>query len=282
MTDDLRTGAHISISKGLTRALDKARDMGANCVQIFSSPPQSFVAPKFSDFDCTEFFKKSQSMDIQPVFIHATYLINLASDDARLRGLSIQSLIDDLVFAKKIGAKGAVVHTGSHKGRGFGTVLPTVKESIRKILEATPPETKLYLEIAAGGGGKIGTTFEELKTMLEAVDNERVGVCLDTAHMFAQGYAFDTPEKVEALSWKIESTIGWERIECMHVNDSKVEFGSLRDRHENLGKGFIGTDTLKVLLAHPGFRKLPLVLETPGFEDKGPDKNNLDILKSLL
>ena len=277
-----RCGAHVSVSKGLVRALEKASEMGASCIQIFSSPPQSFIPPKFTDSECSEFKTQARKLDIQPVFIHAKYLINLASEKESLRTLSIKSLIADLTFAEKIGAQGVIVHTGSHKGKGFNEVLPVVVESIKQILEKTPASTTLYLEVASGGKGKIGSTFEELHAMLDGVGNSRVGVCLDTAHLFAAGYAFDTLEKVVELAKQIEKTIGWATIECMHANDSKVEFKSGKDRHENIGQGFIGKDPFRLLLQHSKFNNLPFILETPGFDDKGPDKKNLDILKSLI
>lgn len=277
-----RLGAHVSISKGLLDALEKARNIGANCIQIFSSPPQSFVPPRFTDNECEIFKKKSQEMDVGPIFIHAKYLINLASDKEALRNLSIKSLIEDLHFGDKIGASGVIVHTGSHKGKGFATVLPLVIHCIRTILTHTQGKSKLLLEVASGGKGKIGSTGAELAEMQQLVASPRVGVCLDTAHLFAGGYAFDTAEKIKVLSDMIADTIGWNEIKCLHVNDSKVALGSFRDRHENLGQGFIGNAALKLLLNSPEFSELPLILETPGFDDKGPDKQNLDILKSLI
>lgn len=277
----LRLGAHVSVGKGLIASLDKARDMGANCLQIFTSPPQSFLMSKFSDSDCAQFKRRAIALDIQPVFIHATYLINLASEKKRLLESSILSLIDDLTIAGKIGARGSIVHTGSHKGAGFEKAMPVVVDAIKKVLAKTPPNTKLYLEIASGGKGKIGATFEELAILLKTVGGKRVGVCLDTAHMFAAGFALDTNQKLDELTQKIGDTVGWETIDCMHANDSKVEFGSGRDRHENIGKGFIGIEPFRLLLQHKQFSQLPFILETPGFDGKGPDKENLDILRSL-
>ena len=277
-----KLGAHVSISKGLVAALEKASAMGANCIQIFSSPPQSFVGPKFTDSDCEAFKTKATDLGISPIFIHACYLINLASEKETLRYRSIKSLVEDLRFGDKIGACGVIVHTGSHKGKGFAAALPVVVDSINSIFRQTHGKTKLLLEVASGGKGKVGSTGEELSQMCESVGSPQIGVCLDTAHLFAGGYTFDTPEKVELLGKMIQTTVGWESIECMHVNDSKVAAGSFRDRHENLGVGFVGTEALKLLLNSPHFDKLPLILETPGFDDKGPDKKNLDILKSLV
>lgn len=278
----MKIGAHVSISKGLTAALDKVHDMGANCLQIFASPPRSFTPSHLSDQDCSAFKNKSQELDIGPNFIHATYLINLGSEKDQSRQLSVDSLKNDLMIADKIGAEGSIVHTGSHKGKGLLTVLPWVVDSIQKVLSDTPSNTNLYLEIASGGNGKIGITFEELQMIIDSVNNPRLGVYLDTAHMFAGGYAFDTEEKVEELYKKICDTVGWTRVGGFHANDSKVEFNSGKDRHENIGEGLIGKEPFRLLLNHAHFGRLPFVLETPGFDDNGPDKQNVDILKSLL
>lgn len=277
-----KLGVHVSIGKGLVAALEKAKGMGANTIQIFSSPPQSFVGPKFTDEQLAEFKKKATELGINPILIHACYLINLASEKENLRKLSIQSLVEDLRFGDKIGASGVIVHTGSHKGKGFETALPIVVDSIKTILNQTHGKTKLLLEVASGGTGKIGSTGAELTQMLKAVGSPRVGICLDSAHLFAAGFAFDTPAKVKQLDQMIGETVGWDEIKCIHVNDSKVELGSFKDRHENLGKGFIGIAALKLLLNSSHFNQLPLILETPGFDDKGPDQKNMKILKSLV
>ncbi len=278
----LKIGAHVSVAKGLIAVLKNVAAMGGNCLQIFSSSPRSFGTPKFTDSQCSEFKIAAQKLNISPVFIHACYLINLGSTDEGLRMRSVKSLTHDLIFAEKIGAKGSIVHTGSHKGNGFLQVLPFVVKSLHEILKNTPASTKVYLEIAAGGSGKIGSTFAELKQMLDGADNKRVGVCLDTCHLFAGGMRFDTAENLKNLVAEIEKTVGWERIDCIHTNDSKGDFGSFIDRHENIGSGKIGTAPFKLLLHHPKFSRIPFIMEVPGFDGKGPDKKNIDILKSLL
>lgn len=274
-------GAHIGVGAGLVTVLDKAQQIGANCVQIFSSPPMAFHLSKFTAVDKIVFRQKAVEMDMVPNFIHAKYLINLGTEKSTLRKLSEDSLIADLHIAREIDARGVIVHTGSHKGKGLKYVLPALADSIRRILHETS-ESILYLEVASGGGGKIGSTFEELQMIINEVGNQRLGVCLDSAHLFAAGYGYGTREEVEVLSRKIETTIGWDSIGCMHVNDSKVPFGSGKDRHENLGAGEIGLEPLQRLMAHPRFGALPWILETPGFDNKGPDKQNVDILKSLV
>lgn len=278
-----RIGAHVSVGKGLLSALDQANAMKANCLQIFASPPRSFVGSKFKDSDCSEFKAKLKKLAIQPIFIHATYLINLASDKQSLLQSSINSLIDDLYIASKIGALGSIVHIGSHKGKGLIDVLPVITAAISQVLIKTPPVTKLYLEIASGGKGKIGANFEELATVINQVNSQRLGVCLDTAHMFAAGYKFDSPAAVNQLVKVIDKTVGWHRVECIHANDSKAEFASGKDRHENIGEGKIGLEPFRLLLNHPQFGQLPFILEVPGFgKKKGPDQDNIQILKRLI
>lgn len=278
---NVRIGAHISISKGMVAALDKAAEMGANCIQVFSTSPRTFAPPIIDEKRTSEFASEAKKRDIGPNFVHAGYLINLGSDKPDLLKKSIIRLSGDMSFAHAMGGAGAIVHTGSHTGRGFESIVSIVAASIKEVLEKSLPGSKLLLEIASGGNGKIGSTFEELSTLLKAVGSQRVGVCLDTCHMFAGGYAFNTTSEVDVLAQKIESTVGFDRIWCMHANDSKGEFNSALDRHENIGDGRIGNAGFKALLAHPKFSKIPFLLETPGLDGKGPDKENVERLKKL-
>jgi len=278
----MKIGAHVSIAKGMPAALTKIEVMGANCLQIFSSSPRSFGTPKATSGDCSQFKKEATKLEIGPNFIHANYLVNLGTDKQRLLELSAQSLVTDLQFADQIGATGVVVHTGSHGGRGFATVVKPVAEVIKQILKKADGHAKLCLEITAGGKGRIGASFAELQQLLLLVDNSRLGICLDTCHMFAGGYSFDSLEKITQLSKTIDQTVGWSNIVCMHANDSKGEFKSHSDRHENIGAGKIGAMPFKLLLHDEKFKELPFILETPGFDGKGPDKQNVEILKSLV
>lgn len=278
----MRIGAHTSIAKGMLKALDNIQTMGANCMQIFSSSPRSFNPPHVPDELCAQFKDIAQKRDIGPNFIHATYLINLASANKEQLKKSIDSLVADLVFASKTGIAGVVVHTGSHVGAGFEAVVETVIGALKTVMQETPEGSQLFLEVASGGKGKIGSSFEELQILLKSVSSPRLGVFLDTAHLFVGGRDFDTAEKVATFSDEIKRTVGWEKVGGMHTNDSKGAFGSFLDRHENIGKGHIGLLPFKLLLSDPQFSKLPFILEVPGMDDKGPDKANIDILKSLI
>jgi len=277
----MKIGAHVSIAKGLPAALTKIQTMGANCLQIFSSSPRSFGTPKATSDDRKKFKTEAIKLGIGPNFIHANYLVNLGTDKQRLLELSTQSLITDLNFADQIGVSGVVVHTGSHGGRGFETVVRPVAQVITQILKKADGQAKLCLEITAGGMGRIGANFEELQQLLQLVNNSRLGVCLDTCHLFAAGYKFDSHETVDKLKTKITKTVGWSPVYCMHTNDSKGDFDSHIDRHENIGAGKIGKAPFKLLLQDEKFKKLPFILETPGFDGKGPDQKNIEILKKL-
>lgn len=278
----MKIGGHISIAKGLLKALDDADQKGFNCLQIFSSSPRSLSVPTVPESLLAQFKIEAIKRNIGPNYVHAAYLVNLGSGNQDLRERSIANLIADLRFAAHMGFKGVVVHTGSHGGSGFQAVVPIVTDCINRIIENSPEDTMLFLEIASGGKGKIGSNFEELQTLLESVNSLRVGVCLDTAHLFAGGFGFDTQERLNNLSEMIASSVTWEKIGLIHTNDSKAAFGSYLDRHENIGKGEIGIEPFRLLINHEKFRDLPFIMEVPGVDGKGPDKVNADLLKSLI
>jgi deoxyribonuclease-4 len=219
---------------------------------------------------------------VKATFCHATYLINLASPDPELVEKSRLCLNANLATASGIGAKGLVLHVGSHRGAGFETTLPTVADALIEALDSDgvaearessskeDDESLILLENAAGAGDTVGRSFEELARIIEAADgDERLGVCLDTQHLWASGIPFATIGDADSLMKVIARTVGLERLRCLHLNDSKVEFGANRDRHENIGKGTIGSAGLSALLGHPDLQGLPAILEVPGDGD-GP------------
>ena len=281
-----RVGAHLSISGGMYKAIESVSQKGGNCLQIFSSSPRMWVSNLPLSEDVDRFKAMAKESDVKPVYIHAKYLVNMASDNMELIEKSRKSLEFDFKVGEMIGASGVIVHIGSHLGRGFEAVKDQVVGEIKKILKASPGSVKFLVENAAQKKGKIGFRLEEIRLLLEAVDSNRVGWCLDTCHAYNAGYSlgkglgntllgFDIVEEVKKLKL-VES------LECLHVNDSRDLFDSGRDRHANLGEGEIGLKGLKAVLSEPVFSKLPLIIETPGFDNKGPDKKNLDILKSLI
>lgn len=309
-----KIGAHVSAAVSLELAFTKAQNIGAECFQFFVSPPQQWAFTHHDTAEIERFQNKAQETQIGPNFIHGTYLVNLGTSKTEHLQKSIDWLTYGMHMASKLGLEGVIFHTGSHKGAGFQEVLPQVVKALKEVLEKTegkegqeglegnsangaagslPRGTRdtrgtrspfLILETSAGGGGSIGRDFHELGEILRAVREIgelgwRVKVCIDTQHTFAAGYDWRT--NIDAILEEFDREVGLENLVAFHANDSKMEFGSNRDRHENIGDGFIGREGFEQIINHPKLKNVPLLLEVPGFADEGPDKENVDILKQL-
>lgn len=276
----MRVGAHVSSAGGLYNAFDNAVKIGAECFQIFISPPQIWnpINPKPEVVE--KYLEKQQGTRLGPNFIHGCYLINLATDNPENLKRGVDWLIYSLKTASDLKLAGTIFHLGSHKGRGFEAVKDQIKNCLNEILDKTPSGTYLILENSAGTA--IGGRLSELGELVQEVRNPRLKVCIDTQHAFASGYDLREKEGVGKLVSEIEGLIGLGNLVCFHINDSKTEFASGRDRHENLGEGKIGLEGFRSLVNHPKLKDLPFILEVPGFDDKGPDQKNIDILKSLI
>ncbi len=279
MTIKRRIGGHVG--GGLSSAIDNTLSIGGNCLQIFAGSPRMWARSLWAVDVTQKFTELAIKNDLNPVYIHALYLTNLASDNEELVEKSIAALVTDMKNSASINGAGVVLHIGSHQGRGWQDSRTLVIESIRKVLESTPDNSYLLLENSAGQKGKIGS-LTELADILNSINSPRLKVCLDTAHAFEAGYNFTTDQGLEIWLKEIESTIGFEKIELLHLNDSKTPLGSGRDNHQNIGDGYIGSDGMKKLINHPKLAHLPLILEVPGLEGMGPDKENVDRVKSLL
>ncbi|MCI0439312.1 MAG: deoxyribonuclease IV, partial [Chloroflexi bacterium] len=194
---------------------------------------------------------------------------------------SIQSLVQNMEAASQLGAKGVIFHCGSHKGVGFDGVLTQASKAAQQALTASPSDVWLILENSAGMGAHIGASFQEIGRLIEAIGSPQVKVCLDTEHAFAAGYNIASPDAIDAAMQEFDRHIGLGRLVAVHANDAKVEFGSGVDRHENIGEGYIGTKGFETILGHPAFRDVPFLLEVPGFDGNGPDKENVDRLKQV-
>ena len=268
----MRYGAHVRAGATLLPAIDRAEEIGADVVQVFTQSPRAW---KPRQYDAATLAAYRDAVERHPgglpTFCHATYLINLASDDPERFGLSTACLDANLSVARAIGARGLVLHAGSHLGAGFEARLGQVAETLVAALEATgdDPATAaacpILIENTAGAGGTVGRSLDELARMLEAAgDRPDIGICLDTQHMWAAGIAYGSLEEADALVRAVDATIGLDRLGCLHVNDSRVEFGAHRDRHANIGEGTIGEHALGCLLGHPRLQDLPAILEVPG------------------
>lgn len=276
----MKLGAHVSASGGLPRAIDRAVEIGAETIQIFVSSPRMWRFKHPSDADVEAFKARADETGIGPTFVHATYLLNIGGE-ADLVRKSIDSLVEHMTAAGRIGAAGVVFHGGSHKGAGFDAVLDQASAALREVLDRSPEGVRLLIENSAGMGDHVGSSFEEIRRLMEAVDNPQMMTCLDTEHCFAAGYNLADPASIDGVMEEFDREIGLSKLACVHANDAKVEYGSGVDRHENIGEGYIGTEGFEVIMGHLAFRDVPFVLEVPGFEKNGPDKENMDRIKAI-
>ena len=280
-------GAHVSSSGGIYNAIDNAKNIEAEAIQIFPSAPQMWRMTQHKAEAIEKFNELYSSSNLKEIWIHNIYLANLAADTTEHLKKSIDSVLHALNLAKQINAKGVVLHTGSHKGKGFESVVDQIVDALEEILDRSDSSTILALEDMAGQGGTIGTTFEELETLLQHVNSSRLKVCLDTCHAFAAGYDIRNKKSVSSVIQQFDSTIGLENLAVVHANDSKVDLGEQKDRHENIGQGYIGTLGFEEMVHHPVFAQKAFILEVPGYPDadtgksNGPDIINIDELKRI-
>lgn len=275
----MRIGAHVSTRSPFSDAIIRAKEIGCECMQVFVNAPQRWDPLEIPDREIEEFKSKNSKENIKPVIIHSIYLINLASNNPFFYEASIKSIIDDMQKAEKIGAAGVNFHVGSTKGSDFESVLPKVVEAINIILRESPVAPYLLLENSAGSGNIIGDTVEELAKIINSVESDRLKITIDTAHAFASGYDV-RGDRFNNLLEKIDKSIGLNKLACIHLNDSMVDLNSKRDRHADIGEGFIGIDAFRNIINHPLMRDIPGIIETPGNKGKS-DVNNLAILKEL-
>jgi len=284
---NMNIGAHLSIAGGYHKALERIVDIGGNCLQIFSASPRGWNRATVTDEPKRLFLDTKKRLNIKEVFFHASYLVNLA-DEGRIGEESKKSLIAELNVASQLEIVGSIVHLGSFKS-GRDTLqcvstfdnpkYVTLINNIKEILSNTPQDTFLIIENA--GNKKIGQNLDEIASIVRDIDNERLKVCLDTCHLFSAGYELSTKQKMDAFFDEFDKKIGLKKLVVFHMNDSKDPFDSGRDRHENIGQGTLSMEPFKLLLRDERTRNLPFIVETPGFDGNGPDKKNIDILKSL-
>lgn len=274
-----KLGAHVSISSGYEHALEKIVEMGGNCLQMFSSSPRRWHIASTKNIDPSGFIRKKTTLKVDPIYFHASYLINLA-DEEKIGSLSKTTLINELQTASRLGIKGSIVHLGSFKKNKSELRYKILLRHMSEVLEKMPSSVLFIIENA--GNRKIGSTFDEIGTIVKTLADPRIRVCLDTCHLHSTGHDLATPKKLEIILDLFEKQIGLKKLELWHINDSHDSFASFRDRHANIGTGTIAMDEFRYILTHPQLRGLPFIIETPGFDGKGPDKKNLDILKKLI
>ena len=277
----MKIGAHVSTAGGPATAYDRAEAIGAEAIQIFLTPPQQWRSSKVDDEIAAAYHARGDASPIDDVFVHGVYLINLAAADQSNLLRSTSSLKSALTSCSQLGIRGVIFHLGSHKGQGLDTVFEQICVACTDVLKATPDDSLLILENSAGGGGTIGSKFEDLGRIIREVGNERVKVCLDTQHSYAAGYDLSTAEGLELAMTEFEDEVGFDQLVAVHANDSKIPLGGGVDRHDNIGSGHIGIAGFEVIMAHKAFRDVPFLLEVPGVDKSGPDKPNVDMLKQI-
>ncbi len=274
-------GAHVSSAGGIDKAVDRAVDVGAESFQIFGAAPQMWKRKHHPDEDTESYREKFKQAGLKSSYIHAVYLINLASPDDDLLRKSTDTLTAELDLASRIGADGVIFHVGSHMGSGFDHALPRIAASMSEALDRTPDDALLLIENNAGAGRSVGSSFTEIAAIMDAVDHPRVRVCLDTCHAHAAGYNVATVAGLKAAMDEFQREIGAEMLSAIHANDSKTELGSGKDRHENIGQGTIGIKAFRRMVRNRILRKAAWLLEVPGIEGGGPGQADVALLKAL-
>lgn len=277
----MRIGAHVSAAGGIDKAIDRAQEIGAECIQLFGSGPQGWAYKPHPQANVEAFKRKAKATNIGPNFLHGVYLVNLAAERPDHLERSMTSLVNYMTLAHQLGISGVIFHVGSHKGAGYEQVFRQVVDALGKVLARSPGNTWLVLENSAGMGGSVGSKFQELGKILKAVGSPRLKVCLDTQHCYAAGYDVARKAGLEAVMAELEREVGLANLVAVHANDAKVPFESGVDRHENIGEGHIGTAGFETILSHPAFKDVPFYLEVPGFDGKGPDRENVERLKQV-
>ncbi len=273
-------GAHVSTAGGLEKAVERGQERGASAIQVFNQSPRMWRPTAYDDEDLAAFRRAQQAAGIEAVLIHAVYLLNCASEDREIRQKSLTSLIQSLQVGAAIGAVGVVLHAGSAKQGDVAKAIARAGKVIQEALQETNG-CDLHLENTAGAGGTLGRSFEELAALLEAAGSDsRLGVCLDSCHLYASGYDIKQPAGLTETLDGYEKAVGRDRLRSLHLNDSMVTLGSNRDRHAILGEGELGPAGCATFLSEPRFQKLPCVLET-GREGGAPSAEDVTGARTL-
>jgi deoxyribonuclease-4 len=287
----MRFGAHVSSSGGISKAIGRGEAIGCESLQIFTHNPRTWRPINHSDAEIAAFREQAAAAGMGPIVSHGLYLMNLGAPDVDLPSgppgkpatttrniyrLSITSLIQHLEIGERLGLVGVILHVGSAKGSTIDEATARIATGIADAFAAAPGTCQVYLENTAGAGDTIGRTFAQLRDVWDQVGNPgRLGVCLDTQHLFASGYPIHEPGGIDAVLEDFDRTLGIDQLRCLHLNDSMTDFGSNRDRHENLGDGKIGADGMRSILGAPPLQGLPVILEVPGIDGEGPDLENM-------
>ena len=277
-------GAHMSIAGGVGNALLDGKKVDCDAIQIFTKSSRQWAAKPYTKDEIEQFRINQKDTGIATVIAHDSYLLNLGSPDIGLRKRSVAAFIDELERCEVLGVTNLVAHPGAHVGAGEAEGIKLIAKSLDEVHKSCPGyKVKVTLEITAGQGSNLGYRFEQIGDVLDATkESDRLRVCFDTEHAFAAGYDIRTKEGYEQTFAEFDDAIGIDRLAAFHLNDSKKEFHSRVDRHEHIGKGYIGVEAFRLLMNDQRFWGLPMCLETPKGPDLKEDRENLTVLHSLI
>jgi deoxyribonuclease-4 len=271
-------GAHCS--GGIKKALDKAEAMNADAVQLFVQSPRTWRFPNHDPKDLERFRERREELGL-PAIVHSLYLVNLAAPDDEIYRKSVETMRSTVDAACAIDAEAVVFHVGSHLGAGLEAGLERAVPALEQVLERCSEDTWLLMENSAGAGGTIGRSVDELAVLFDALDgHERLGICLDSCHLYVSGVDVTDEQAWAALLGEVDDRIGLDRLRALHANDAKAPLGSNRDRHDNIGDGLMG-EGIGVFLAHPRVQELPVLLEVPGADGHGPNAKEIQKLRDI-
>lgn len=277
----MKIGAHVSASGGYMNVFKRTEEIGADCFQMFVSSPRMWSVPALDSKVGKEFKEVLEQKKMNPSYVHIKYLVNLVSPTELTVEKSIKCIVEELTVAFGLGLRGGMFHIGAHQGADRDNAIDMLVEKSKIVLGQIPKDVLFILENSATDK-KLGARFDEIGIILKKLNHPQVKVCIDTCHAFSSGYELRTKEGVDEFVNEIEKYIGLSNLEVIHVNDSKADFDSNVDRHENIGQGNIGIEGFKYLLNHPKLKDMPFILEVPGENKSGPNKENVDVLRGLI
>ncbi len=277
----VKIGTHVSSSKSLDLVFDRGKEVGAQTIQFFLSSPRSWRWKERTEEEKQMFFKKRKETGISPVIVHSSYLFNLASGDKNLREKSIRGVINELQLCEELGIDYYVIHAGKTKGLTEKEGIKNIINSMKLILSEVELKSTTFLyETLAGQKGEIGKTTEELYQLMEPFTGRKIGICVDTCHIYSAGYKINDEEGFFRYKEELKEKIGLDRVKVVHCNDSKTPFNSRKDRHQHIGEGSIGYAGFENFLNDEYFSNLPFILETP--KEGNWDIINIKRLRNLI
>ena len=278
----MRFGFHISIAGGFTKVIERANARDCETIQFFSRNPRGWKYSPLDKKEVEEFRSSIKSTDLFPIFLHMPYLPNIASLKSKFYNRSVDSIAEDLKRADQLGAQYLIIHIGHRLESSEDEAIEAVSRGINQAFEKVRNSIILLMENTAGQGTEIGYKFEQIKKIIDQVEqNQRMGVCLDTAHSFEAGYDLSKKEGIERTLESFDQMIGLKRLHLLHLNDSKTPLGSRKDRHWHIGEGYIGLEGFRYLIHHPLLQHLPGIMETPR-KDTVEDLKNMKVIRNLV